>query len=83
MSQSCLGDKGGLYNHVTRKLYLAPFTLGETAEFLHNNGVEWTHHIWKSLLSARNPSDGQPQQQKPFISHLLRQTVLNGTHRRI
>lgn len=44
MTSKLLGDKGGLHNRVTRKLYLAPFTLGETAEFLHDKGVEWTHH---------------------------------------
>ena len=44
MTGKLLGDKGGLHNRVTRKLYLAPFTLGETAEFLSDRGVEWTRH---------------------------------------
>ena len=39
-----LGDKGGLHNRVTRRLYLAPFSLSETAEFLSDRGVEWTKH---------------------------------------
>ena len=44
MTGKLLGDKGGLHNRVTRKLYLAPFTLSETAEFLSDRGVEWTRH---------------------------------------
>lgn len=44
MTGKLLGDKGGLHNRVTRKIYLAPFTLGETAEFLESKGVIWTRH---------------------------------------
>ena len=44
MTGKLLGDRGGLHNRVTRKLYLAPFTLGETAEFLKSKGVEWNQH---------------------------------------
>ncbi len=34
MMSRLIGDKGGLYGRVTRQIYLAPFTLGETEEFL-------------------------------------------------
>lgn len=30
-----IGDKGGLYGRVTRQIYLAPFSLGETELFLN------------------------------------------------
>lgn len=30
-----IGDKGGLYGRVTRAIYLAPFSLGETEQFLN------------------------------------------------
>lgn len=33
-----IGDKGGLYGRVTRQIYLAPFSLGETEQFL--NGLK-------------------------------------------
>lgn len=44
MTNKLLGDRGGLHNRVTRKLYLAPFSLGETEQFLRHKGVVWTRH---------------------------------------
>ncbi len=35
MLSRLIGDKGGLYGRVTRAIYLAPFTLGETEQFLN------------------------------------------------
>lgn len=40
MTGKLLGDKGGLYNRVTRPLYLRPFTLSETEEFLKSRGFD-------------------------------------------
>ena len=40
MVNKLLGDKGGLHNRVTHSMYLAPFTLSETEEFLKYNGVQ-------------------------------------------
>ena len=52
MTGKLLGDKGGLHNRVTRKLYLATFTLAETSEFLHYKGVEWnTHQIAECYMA--------------------------------
>ncbi len=39
------GDKGGLHNRVTRRIYLRPFTLGETEEFFKNRGFRWKRDI--------------------------------------
>lgn len=44
MTNKLLGDKGGLHNRVTRKIYLAPFDLNETELFLKSKGVTWTRH---------------------------------------
>ena len=44
MVNKLLGDKGGLHNRVTHSMYLAPFTLGETEEFLKYNGVVFNRH---------------------------------------
>lgn len=38
MLSNLIGDKGGLYGRVTRQIYLAPFSLAETGQFL--NGVK-------------------------------------------
>lgn len=42
MTNKLLGDKGGLHNRVTRKIYLAPFDLNETELFLQSKGIVWT-----------------------------------------
>ena len=44
MTNKLLGDKGGLHNRVTRKIYLAPFDLNETKLFLQSKGIVWTRH---------------------------------------
>lgn len=44
MINKLLGDKGGLHNRVTRSIYLAPFTLGETEEFLKHNGMVFSRY---------------------------------------
>lgn len=42
MTDKLLGNKGGLHNRVTRQIRLAPFSLGETSEFLHAKGMLYT-----------------------------------------
>ncbi|MCF0207495.1 MAG: ATP-binding protein [Bacteroidales bacterium] len=37
-----VGDKGGLYGRASRTIYLAPFSLGETEQFLIDKGIAWT-----------------------------------------
>ncbi len=44
MTNKLLGDKGGLHNRVTRKIYLAPFDLNET-ELSYNQKVSYGHAI--------------------------------------
>ena len=44
MVNKLLGDKGGLHNRVTRSIYLAPFSLGETEDFLQNNHIVFNRH---------------------------------------
>ncbi len=41
MRENVLSDKGGLYNRTTRSIYLAPFTLHETEQFLLSRGIIW------------------------------------------
>ncbi len=43
MLDKVIGDKGGLYGRTSRSIYLAPFTLYETEQFLvHNKGIQWS-----------------------------------------
>lgn len=44
MTNKLLGDKGGLHNRVTRKIYLAPFNLLDTEKMLQSIGVKWNRH---------------------------------------
>lgn len=41
--EKIINNKGGLYNRVTRTMRLAPFTLAETYDFLHANGIKLNH----------------------------------------
>lgn len=41
MRENVLSDKGGLYNRTTRSIYLAPFTLHETEQYLLSRGINW------------------------------------------
>ncbi len=45
MINKLIGDKGGLYGRVTCSIYLKPFTLCESEEFLHKvKGIEMSRH---------------------------------------
>lgn len=37
-------NKGGLFNRATLRLYLRPFNLNETEEFLISKGIEWSKY---------------------------------------
>ena len=44
MRENVLSDKGGLYNRTTRSIYLAPFTLHETEQYLLSRGIQWNRY---------------------------------------
>lgn len=44
MRENILSDKGGLYNRTTRSIYLAPFTLHETEQYLLSRGIQWSRY---------------------------------------
>lgn len=45
MLSKFIGDKGGIYGRVCRPIWLAPFSLGETEQFLHKiKGIEMSRH---------------------------------------
>lgn len=44
MRENVLSDKGGLYNRTTRSIYLAPFTLYETEQYLLSRGINWNRY---------------------------------------
>ena len=45
MNDKLLDNQGGLHNRVTCKIFLEPFTLGETEEYLQKNGFCWDRYM--------------------------------------
>lgn len=41
MVSKLIGDKGGMHGRVNRQIYLRPFTLHETQQFLKSKGMDW------------------------------------------
>ncbi|MCR4558582.1 MAG: ATP-binding protein, partial [Bacteroidales bacterium] len=42
MTSKIIGDRGGLHNRLTKRMYLAPFNLGEVAEYLRSQKIDWS-----------------------------------------
>lgn len=53
MTNKLLGDKGGLHNRVTKQIYLRPFNLSETEEFLKLRGFDLSRqHIIETYMAV-------------------------------
>lgn len=44
MTDKLLQNKGGLHNRVTQRIYLKPFDLHETEEYLNSRGIHWDRY---------------------------------------
>jgi len=44
MRENLLSSKGGLYNRTTCSIYLAPFTLHETEQYLDSHDIKWNRY---------------------------------------
>jgi AAA+ ATPase superfamily predicted ATPase len=44
MLSKLIGDKGGMHGRVNRQIYLRPFNLEETEEFLESKKINWTRY---------------------------------------
>lgn len=44
MNDKLIDNQGGLHNRITCQIYLEPFTLKETEEFLESRGIEWDRY---------------------------------------
>lgn len=45
MVKNIITSKGGLHNRLTCHLHLSPFTLAETRQYLHSQGVRWNEDL--------------------------------------
>ncbi len=44
MVDNIANNKGGLFNRQTCRIFLEPFTLGQTKEFLLSQGIDWSNY---------------------------------------
>lgn len=44
MTDKLLGHQGGLFNRCATRMFVRPFTLKETEEYLQAKGIEWTRY---------------------------------------
>lgn len=44
MADNLLENQGGLHNRITKRIYLKPFSLGETEEYIRSVGGGWTQY---------------------------------------
>jgi len=51
MIQKVVNDKGGLHNRITKRLYLQPFTLAETEEYLQSRNIKLNRYHLSQLYS--------------------------------
>ncbi len=44
MADNLIDNQGGLHNRITRRIFLEPFTLKETEEYIHNFAPHWERY---------------------------------------
>ena len=52
MIRRVVNDRGGLHNRITKRIYLEPFTLGETAQFLASRAIHFNYYQIVQLYMA-------------------------------
>lgn len=52
MIQKIINDRGGLHNRITKRIFLNPFTLGETEQFLNSRNIFFNHYQVIQLYMA-------------------------------
>lgn len=52
MIQKIVNDRGGLHNRITKRIFLNPFTLGETEQFLNSHNIFFNHYQVIQLYMA-------------------------------
>ena len=57
MVDKLIRNKGGLHNRITEQIYLRPFRLGESEQFLHAMGCQWDRY---TVLQCHMAMGGVP-----------------------
>ncbi|MBX2929757.1 MAG: ATP-binding protein [Saprospiraceae bacterium] len=52
MIQKIVNDRGGLHNRITKRVFLKPFTLAETEQYLHHRNVPYNRYQIAQIYMA-------------------------------
>lgn len=67
ITNKLLANKGGLFNRVTCQIYLLPFTLHETEQYLISKGINWSRY---DITECYMIMGGIPYYLKQLDTHL-------------
>ena len=70
MTSKIIGDRGGLHNRLTKRMYLAPFNIGEVAQYLRSRNIDWSS---KQIAECYMVMGGTPY----YLSLLDKSKTLN------
>lgn len=70
MTSKIIGDRGGLHNRLTKRMYLAPFNIGEVAQYLRSHNIDWSS---KQIAECYMVMGGTPY----YLSLLDKSKTLN------
>ena len=68
MIEKVINDRGGLHNRLTKRIFLAPFTLGETEAFLQSKHIKLSRYQIAQLYLAMGGIPMYLNQVKPGLS---------------
>ncbi len=52
MIQNVVNDRGGLHNRITKRIFMKPFTLAETAEYFQSRHINYNHYQIAQIYMA-------------------------------
>ena len=70
VTSKIIGDRGGLHNRLTKRMYLAPFNIGEVAQYLRSHNIDWSS---KQIAECYMVMGGTPY----YLSLLDKSKTLN------
>ena len=70
VTSKIIGDRGGPHNRLTKRMYLAPFNIGEVAQYLRSHNIDWSS---KQIAECYMVMGGTPY----YLSLLDKSKTLN------
>ncbi len=69
MTNTLINNKGGLFNRASTRLYIRPFTLKETEEYLISKGIQWNRYDVTECYMVMGGIPFYLKQLKPKLSY--------------